>query len=77
MALFDRFEWRRAIIIYDTPAFEPTVGSQGGYLLASTIHMYMILLGFDIHGWEIQAQQSYNDMLLRIVGNHFASELKI
>lgn len=71
---FNRFEWNRGIIIYDTPAFESSVGTTGGYLLAATIHSYMISSGIDIFGWEILPQQSYEDMLRSTVGNNFASE---
>lgn len=76
MALFfNRFEWNRGIIIYDTPAFQSSVGDMGGYYLAATIHHFMMIAGINIFGWEIVSHQSYEEMLLTQVGNDFASEL--
>lgn len=70
----NRFDWNRAVILYDTPAFQSTVGHDGGYLLAATIHFNMINLGVDVFGWELQSVQTYEEMLLQVVGNNYASE---
>lgn len=51
------------------------MGDSGGYLLALTIHNFMMAEGINVFGWEMMAQQSYEDMLVQIVGNTFASEL--
>lgn len=75
MALFfNRFAWNKSVILYDTPAFESTVGATGGYLLAVTIHNYMMIAGIEVFGWELTSHQSYEDMLRTQVGNEFASK---
>lgn len=75
MALFfNRFGWNRGIILYDTPAFESSVGATGGYLLAVTLHSYMLSAGIDIFGWELISHQSHEETLRTQVGNEFASE---
>lgn len=70
-----RFDWGRAALIYDTPAYEIFVGDSGGYLLAATIHNFMLAEGIDVFGWEMMTQQSFEEMLVQIVGNTYASEL--
>ncbi|XP_060806014.1 atrial natriuretic peptide receptor 1 isoform X2 [Amyelois transitella] len=67
-----RFEWQRCVLIYDTPAYHDTVGGSGGFLLASTIHNYMLLEGISVFGKEMIAQQSHEEMLLQDVGNSYA-----
>lgn len=65
-------------MIYDTPAYNMLVGGDfGGYLLAATIHNFMLAENIEVFGWELQAQQSYEDMLLQVVGNTFSSELNL
>ncbi|CAG9568152.1 unnamed protein product [Danaus chrysippus] len=54
--------------------FKYSIGWRGGFLLASTIHDYMILEGIDVFGREIQPQQTYEDLLLQNVGSNYASE---
>ncbi|XP_028166317.1 uncharacterized protein LOC114357069 isoform X2 [Ostrinia furnacalis] len=72
--LFRQFDWTRAALLFDTPAFEAEVGGNGGHLLASTIHLYMISEGITVFGKELVASQPHEEMLLQDVGNNFASE---
>ncbi|KAJ8711872.1 hypothetical protein PYW08_008826 [Mythimna loreyi] len=67
--------YKYTTLIYDTPAYERFVGSSGGYLLAATIHNFMIMEGIEVFGWEIMALQPFEEMLVQVVGNTFASEL--
>lgn len=73
--IINRFEWQRIALIYDTPAYNEQVGASGGFLLASTIHDYLIYTGFSVLGKEISQQQTYEELLIETVGNNYASEL--
>lgn len=70
----DRFDWGRAVILYETPAYLPFVGGSGGFLMASTVHEYMLFEGMAVSGREMQPQQTYKDLLVQNVGNNYASE---
>lgn len=74
MALSNRFNWNRVVILYETPAYGQTVGNDGGYLLAASVHYYMINAGVDAFGWELQPFNTYEEMLVEVVGNNYASE---
>ncbi|PZC83038.1 hypothetical protein B5X24_HaOG208905 [Helicoverpa armigera] len=64
--------YKYTTLLYDTPAYESLVGGSGGYLMAATIHGYMLGSSIEVFGWEMMAQQSFEDMLVQIVGNDFA-----
>lgn len=75
--IFDRFEWTRTVLLYETRAFETIVGMNGGFLLASTIHEFLIYEQLQVFGWELQFNNNNNtlqDQLIEHVGNNFASE---
>lgn len=72
--LFNRFGWGRTVLIYDTPAYRVYGGDSSGYLLAATIHTYMLSESIEVFGWELLAQQTYEEMLVQVVGNNYASE---
>lgn len=72
--VFNRFEWRRTALLYDSAAYEEYVGQGGGFLLASTVHEYLTVERFEIHAWELQLQFSLEDQLIQHVGNNYASE---
>ncbi|CAH2054245.1 unnamed protein product, partial [Iphiclides podalirius] len=48
--------------------------NSGGFLMASTIHEYMLLEGIAVFGREMQPQQTYEDLLIQYVGNNFAND---
>lgn len=73
--IFNRFEWRRLALLYESQAFEETVGQSGGFLLASTLNEFLVLERFEVHARELQLQNSLQDQLIQNVGNDYASEL--
>ncbi|KAF9808311.1 hypothetical protein SFRURICE_008364, partial [Spodoptera frugiperda] len=66
-----KFGWGRAALLYDTQAYRINVGDSGGFLLASTIHGYMLAHDIDVFGWELRPQDTFEDMLVQIVGNTY------
>ncbi|KAL0818846.1 hypothetical protein ABMA28_008166 [Loxostege sticticalis] len=74
---FVGYDWRRAALIYETPAYHAKVGLTGGFLLASTIHNYMLYYGITVFGKELIPSQPHEEMLLQDVGNNFASESRL
>lgn len=72
--IFNRFEWRRTALLYESRAFEETVGQSGGFLLASTLNEFLIFERFEVHARELLLQDSLRDQLLQHVGFNYASE---
>ncbi|CAK1594038.1 unnamed protein product [Parnassius mnemosyne] len=72
-----KFGWTRAVILYETPGYMLFVGASGGYLMASSIHQYMLFEGINVYGREIQPRQPYKELLLENVGNNYASEFRL
>uniref|UniRef100_A0A2A4JMG0 Uncharacterized protein n=1 Tax=Heliothis virescens TaxID=7102 RepID=A0A2A4JMG0_HELVI len=54
--------YKYTTLLYDTPAYESLVGGSGGYLMAATIHGYMLGTSIEVFGWEMMAQQSFEDI---------------
>lgn len=60
--------------MYESRSFEETVGLSGGFLLASTLHEFLINEEFEINAWELQLHNNLQDQLIQQVGNNYASE---
>lgn len=62
------------MLLYESHAYRKYVGASGGFLLASTIHDYVLFENYTIFGRELLATHVYRDFLLQYVGLSFASE---
>lgn len=73
-SIFNRYEWGRTALLYESRSYEETVGQSGGFLLASTLHEFLIIEDFEVHARELQLHNSLRDQLIQHVGFNYASE---